>query len=471
MDVAAIYNKFGLVFTVIRCWCCNVLALVTVRSGGLSVNFRFILYSDTLRIMQKNDDLKQFPATLDEMDDVLLQAAASSLQPDLLFSALRAREYSQRLLLEASSVQWLATWCRTLHGLVQIEHEPTEAPLEVLRRVSDTLPGAIVGLLPDKSIQQMTRQSLARFRDAYFRTQLEWPDLDVHASASLLCVDTLPPDIALPPLLYPNRATLSVAERDHFCIVTDKLISAVTQEKNIRGAINIHRDRLTTVLHELFKNTHDHARTGTDRRSLPLSIRGLYSRFYTARRLEETLKLDANGARPNQSLHETLNQVEQYAAHFLTSGRQRAEGVRQKAPSVFLGLLELSIFDTGPGLAATYLKEKFAVASVQEQFDAVIGCFQTGKSSTDDESRGYGLWKVLRDLRAMKGFIRVRTNRINVYRDFARFEDMWIKRDSIVAPEERLLDWKRGLTSKIDEGYPDVQGASISILIPLGEGL
>lgn len=421
--------------------------------------------------MSDQPDPKRFPTTLDEMDTTLVQASMSPVPPDLLFSAHQARENTQRLLLEAASVQWLATWSRTLQSTVEIERGPTEPPLEALRRISDTLPGLIVGLLPDKSIKDVTRQGLARFRDSYFRTQLRWPDLAVHANACLICVDTLPPNIALPPLLYPDREAFSVAKRDHFSVVTDKLISAVAQEQNIRGAINIHRDRLTTILHELFKNTHDHARTGTDRRLLPVSIRGLYSRFYPAQRIRETLQLDAIGPLGDRSFSETFNQAERYAAHFLQSRSLRAEGVRQKTPSTFAGLLELSVFDTGPGLAATYLKEKLASASVQEQFDAVIGCFQTGKSSTNDETRGYGLWKVLRDLRAMKGFIRVRTNRINAYRDFARFEDMWINRESIVAPEERLLDWKRGLTSKIGEGYPDVQGASISILIPLGEGL
>lgn len=424
--------------------------------------------------MSEQSDLKTFPTTLDEMDELLVRASLASAPPTLLFDAQRVRDHHQRLLLESSSVQWLATWSRALRGLIRIAHDDNEQPLDVLRRVSDTLPGAVVGLLPEISIEQVTKQSVARFRDAYFRKQLAWPDLNLHANAALVCADTLPADIALPALLYPDRRSFAVADRERFGIVADKLISSVAQERSIRGAINVHRDRLTTILHELFKNTHDHARTTTDRRPLGLSIRGIYSRFYPEQSLREAIPVDDPGKRGKASSTQAfppLNQVEQYAAFFLGLGRQRAEGLRQKAPSEFLGLLELSVFDTGPGLAATYLKDRFDASSVQEQFDAVIGCFQTGKSSTDDESRGYGLWKVLRDLRVMKGLIRVRTNRINVYRDFARFEDMWIKREEIVAPEERLLDWKRGLTSKVGEGYPDVQGASISILIPLGEGL
>ena len=274
----------------------------------------------------------------------------------------------------------------------------------------------------------------------------------------------MPAKVGLPSLLYPDVEKRSVADREIFGTLTDKLILSVTKESNIRGAINLHKDRLTTILHELFKNTHDHARTAVDKTPLDLSLRGIYARYYPADELKaKTL---------TPSIEDfNLNQVELFARHFFESMKPRHEGLRPKAPMTFLGMLEISIFDSGPGFAATYLKENFEAASVQEQFDAVLGCFRTGRSSTNDESRGYGLWKVLRDLKEMKGLIRVRTNRINVYRDFARIPDSWMSRTDIVAPEERLLDWKRGFTSKIDEGYPDVQGAHLSILIPLGDGL
>lgn len=412
-----------------------------------------------------------FPSSLDEMDDALCSAHKLPFSSVFIFDESSARTLKQKLLIEASTVQWLVTWWRTLHGTVRILNLDSQNPLDSLKRISDTLPGAIIGFLPEQAVEQISRQALAKFRDAYLKQQLSWPDLDVHARAVLLCADSMPSDTGLPPQLYPDKNNQKVADRDRFSIVTDKFIQSVTQEANIQGAITQQRERLTTILHELFKNTHDHARTKIDRTPLELSLRGLYSRFYSAAELHNALPSAASND-PHNKNNSMLNQVEQYASFFLPSGRQRQEGLRQKTPSNFLGLLEFSVFDSGPGFAATYLKDKFDSSSVQEQFEAVLGCFQTGKSSTGDESRGYGLWKVLRDLRAMKGLIRVRTNRINVYRDFARYEDMWIKSgDDIVAPEERLLDWRRGLTSKIGEDYPDIQGSHVSVLIPLGTGL
>lgn len=165
------------------------------------------------------------------------------------------------------------------------------------------------------------------------------------------------------------------------------------------------------------------------------------------------------------------NDTERYASYFLIPRSQNnAHRLAPTPDRKFLGLLELSVFDTGPGFAATYLKNGFEQTSVQEQFDAVLGCFSTGRSSTGDESRGFGLWKVLRDLRELKGFIRVRTNRVHVYRDFAWYGDMFLQSD-INAPAERMMDWRRGITQKISEDYPDMLGAHVSVLIPLGDNL
>lgn len=412
--------------------------------------------------------MHRFPTSLEDMEE-LLGSPIDSSERVLAFDAQSIRENEGRLLVEASTVQWLATWTRALGGRIHIELGANEAPIDMLKRVSDTLPGSLLGMLSEHSMEDVPRLALARYIDAFFRHQRSWPDLSVRDRASLLCLDNVPASIGLPPQLYPPPQMMRVASRDQFVYLVDQLIKAVTAEANIRGAITNHRERLTTILHELFKNTHDHARTTVDKQPLPLSIRGPYSRFYTAEQLAYTAPLamkdnDGNEIIPN------FNQAERYASYFV---RPRTSTNHRLVPAPdrhFLGLLELSVFDTGPGFAATYLKDRFAGASVQEQFEAVLGCFSTGRSSTGDESRGYGLWKVLRDLRELKGFIRVRTNRVHVYRDFAWYGNMFLQPD-IVAPAERMMDWRRGITQKITEGYPDMQGAHVAVLIPLGDNL
>ncbi|WP_139143309.1 hypothetical protein [Janthinobacterium sp. HH104] len=402
--------------------------------------------------------------------DALLTTPTSLEDRILSFDPQQVRQNREKLLAEASTAQWLATWVRTLDGRVSVDLSLNETHLEALRRISDTFSGALLGMLPEPALQDFPRMALAKYKDAFFKQQRTWPDLNVSDRASLICLDNIPHSVGLPRQLYSTATdSFKVASRDQFLHLVEHLMKAVTHEENIRGAINGHRERLATILHELFKNTHDHARTTVDKRPLPISIRGVYSRYYSAEDLAKTVpksKKDKNG----NELPLVINQVERYASYFLRPRvGQNNRLVAVEAPT-FLGLLELSIFDTGPGFAATYLKDRIADSTAQDQFEAVRGCFKTGRSATEDETRGYGLWKVLRDLNDMKGFIRVRTNRVHVYRDFALYKNLFMQQE-IVAPEERLMDWQRGITQKVTEGYPDMQGALVSVLIPLGDNL
>lgn len=413
--------------------------------------------------------MRNFPTSLEDME-ALLKEPPQAQELVLSYDPQMARQHGNNLLVEASSAQWLATWVRSLAGQIHVAQNENEAYVDALKRISDTFSGSLLGMLPEHALNGFPKSALAKYKEAFFKQQSMWPDLSVSDRAALICVDTIPSVIGLPPQVYRQRSDSPiVASRDQFVHLVERLMKAVTAEENIRGAINGHRERLATILHELFKNTHDHARTSVDKRPLPLSIRGLYSRYYPADELAKALpkpEKDEHG----RDLQVNLNQAERYASYFLRPRSWQGNRLVAKAVPNFLGLLELSVFDTGPGFAATYLKEDFANSTVQEQFDAVRGCFKTGQSATGDETRGYGLWKVLRDLREMKGFIRLRTNRVHVYRDFALYGDMFMQSE-IVAPAERLMDWRKGITQKLTEGYVDMQGAHVSVLIPLGDDL
>lgn len=410
-----------------------------------------------------------FPTSLEDMEG-LLANPPDVLDRTISYDPQQVRQNREKLLAEASTAQWLATWVRTLAGQIAVNLEGNDSHLDALRKISDTFPGTLLGMLPENTLHEFPKMALARYKDAFFKQQRNWPDLDVSDRASLVCLDNIPPSIGLPPQLYIRTLdTSKVASRDQFLQLVERLMKAVTDEDNIRGAINGHRERLATILHELFKNTHDHARTTVDKRPLSLSIRGIYSRYYSVEDLTQTVpkvKKDEHG----KDLPLMINQAERYASYFLKPRAGHNNRLVAVAQPNFLGLLELSIFDTGPGFAATYLKDDIVDSTAQQQFEAVRGCFKTGRSATNDETRGYGLWKVLRDLNDLKGFIRVRTNRVHAYRDFALYNNMFMQQD-IVAPEERLMDWRRGITQKLTEGYADMQGALVSVLIPLGDNL
>lgn len=409
-----------------------------------------------------------FPTSLEEMDS-LLQSFTKTSDHILAFDASNFRASESKLLVESSTIQFLATWARSLCGRLQLEQEPNENPVDALRRISDTVPGAVVGMFDEQAWVDMPKGALAKFKEAFFKQQRSWPDLSVRDQAVLLCQDNIPAAVGLPPQLYPISKKGEVGGREQFSRLLEQLMEAVTSEANILGSILTRREQLTTILHELFKNTHDHARKTVDKQPLSFSIRGPYARFYSPKQLAYTappIQKNEQG----QEIVPKFNQAEHFASFFVRARHSQTQRGQTEVRR-FLGLLELSVFDTGPGFAATYLKDGFDNSTAQEQFEAVLGCFATGRSATGDESRGYGLWKVLRDLRDLKGFIRVRTNKVHVYRDFAWYENMFMQDGDIVAPKERLMDWQRGITKKVTEEYPDMQGAHVAILIPLGENL
>ncbi|OIQ68204.1 histidine kinase-, DNA gyrase B-, and HSP90-like ATPase [mine drainage metagenome] len=318
------------------------------------------------------------------------------------------------------------------------------------------MPGVILALLPNGKIQNISRRSTALFREKFFTNQQNWPDLDVSESSSILCLDSYLQ--GLPRQLYPNGGVDQLADWDGFRKVVDGLIKSVASESDIRGKINDRADRLTTIILELFKNTHDHARYSVDGKIIADSIRGLYARFYPIEKLKPIIAAKKE---------EFFNQAERYV-HLLMQPHSQIP--LKKSQRDLTGFLEISIFDSGPGLAAKWLHNDVSGVGPQEQLAAVMECFGKGRSSLSSGSRGFGLWKVLEELKQLKGMIRVRTNRVHALRQYAILEGLYRDQhpDGYSSPQVVMLDWRRGYTQKLSE-YPAVEGTLISVLLPLGD--
>ncbi|MAT16628.1 MAG: hypothetical protein CMJ46_15315 [Planctomyces sp.] len=156
------------------------------------------------------------------------------------------------------------------------------------------------------------------------------------------------------------------------------------------------RQGLGLLLYELIKNTHDWGRTGVDNVPLRPSIRGL---LFT--RLNIILKGALTSAGGNPSLE----------AYVTSLGRRsRDEYVR---------FLELSVFDSGPGLASRWLKTPLSDdVTTEQELAACFDCLTKHKTTSGASSRGLGLYDVMRTLNELKAFIRLRTGRLALFRDF-----------------------------------------------------
>ena len=134
------------------------------------------------------------------------------------------------------------------------------------------------------------------------------------------------------------------------------------------------------------------------------------------------------------------------------------------------GFLELSILDSGPGMAARWLGRPVDDIDPQQQLEAVLQCFGKGRTSTTSLGRGFGLWKVLTSLKELHGFISVRTNSIHAFKQFGYTSGIGLEElpGGQRVQKEQLYDWKRGLSTTPSE-YPHVRGTVISFLLPMGQ--
>ncbi|MEM5386363.1 hypothetical protein VSR68_22570 [Paraburkholderia phymatum] len=332
-----------------------------------------------------------------------------------------------------------------------------------LSRWGTHLSSAVAALqaLPDSVPDPKRRRDRRKYQELLLLEQSRWPDLaSVRSTAFILCADHKPPEYGLPRQLYSRQTLDTLLSWESFGPLLDQFISAVSpaETPTWEAAGPMLREALTTIVFETFKNTHDHARSEVTGADVQTSVRGIYSRFYSIDEVESDLEI---------LRLPTATPAERYLASFVP--REPKPGVRISPRPSIGGFLEISIMDSGPGMAARWLGKTRDLADRKSQLEAVLSCFQKGRTTTGSNGRGFGLWKVLMSLEQLRGFISVRTNAIHAYRQFGFAFDLASTEstDGARVPKEQLLDWKRGL-STVPSNYPEVKGTVVSFLIPMG---
>src|SRR6185369_9936312 len=135
-------------------------------------------------------------------------------------------------------------------------------------------------------------------------------------------------------------------------------------------------------------------------------------------------------------------------------------------PSFF----ELSIFDSGPGLALRWLGRPLGPDErIEDEYTAVMACLHKHGTSSAHTHRGIGLHSVMRTLSERKGFLKIRTGRLSVYRDFV--SDPYVGQEEEVSDGEKeksttyMLDW-HSKTSRLNT-MPRAEGTLVTMFIPL----
>jgi len=198
---------------------------------------------------------------------------------------------------------------------------------------------------------------------------------------------------------------------------------------------------LGRLFFELFLNTHEHgSRKEARNKWLKPGQRVIYS----------------NGISLFDKALEKRTQRERGLSTYLQS--QRGSNVDKSR------FIEISIIDSGLGFYRRWVidrKHETQEGDLAFEYSIIKKCFTARQTSSGKDDKGFGLPVVMDRLTKLKGFMKVRSGRLSLFRDF-------VSQPYTVGDACDFSDWITGLpgSESLTELAP-VSGVAITLLIPL----
>lgn len=152
---------------------------------------------------------------------------------------------------------------------------------------------------------------------------------------------------------------------------------------------------LTSAIYELFRNTDEHARLDLAGNLLNRSLRIVHARRHSI----------------NPSALKTIAADVPPLATYCTR-------LQPSAGKAQLQLLELSILDSGPGIASRWQgRDRSGRNAAAAEFEAILHCMKIGTSTKRHPGAGMGLPNLIATARKSNGFLRLRSGSQSLYAD------------------------------------------------------
>ncbi|MBS3914317.1 MAG: hypothetical protein KG003_07440 [Bacteroidetes bacterium] len=209
----------------------------------------------------------------------------------------------------------------------------------------------------------------------------------------------------------------------------------------LRAGIKGSYDDLIAIIHELFANTHEHAKTNELGYNLYPNIRALQLNFHK---------------KPINKFIEQFQDYEGLVQYFNSGFNTNEQGE--------LYLLEISILDSGPGFVKRFKKISDYNLNISEEVEIIKQCLYRHNTSAEGfsgETKGIGLDRVLKTLDG-KGFVRIKTGRADVFRDMRNNQ----YHHHQTAEEIQLNDFQNNSTNDFTINLA-AQGTLLSIFYPI----
>lgn len=188
---------------------------------------------------------------------------------------------------------------------------------------------------------------------------------------------------------------------------------------------------------ELFKNTQEHARQ--DENGIPFAshVEGVISSYVNSN--AELFKIDFIANKRLKEYYESK--------------------IESKLNSEKLHCIQISFFDTGPGLTGRAFGKKSYEGSLINEKTDLLSCLKKNFTSKNQSGAGNGYPTILNQLRKVGGLIRIRTGRHCIFNCFSGGEET----PGIDGKDMDLLNFE----SWSDEELSLAAGTVVSILVPL----
>lgn len=256
------------------------------------------------------------------------------------------------------------------------------------------------------------------------------------------CFDHLSEKKGLIDALYKNGEFISKAEDLDFLLGKSLNKVGGFSRAAFNGSILPILPDLKKILFQLLKNTHEWARTDENNNGIEPNIRGMYMLFHK---------------KPLESY------IERYKNHKgLSEYFKRLPTKRSKANE--LCFFEISVFDSGPGLASRLANSPISNLPIDIEVDVIKKCLTKHMTAATGESKlekGQGLDLVLQTIN-QKGFIKIRSGHASLFRDMVVNE----YENSNNYKDIKVFDWN----TNSDSQYTKMEfatGTVISIIYPL----
>lgn len=183
------------------------------------------------------------------------------------------------------------------------------------------------------------------------------------------------------------------------------MLKSLSTEKDQKFLTEGAENYFNALVHELFLNADEHGSIDSQGNRLRQGIRGMHMRLTNMKSSPEIARNSGDD-----------NALRFYLASLPLHGSFETEED--------VTLLEMSVFDTGPGMGLSWLSRTQGASAytdfaVADELEAVKTCFKKQATTRSSLVRGQGLPTVLKALNKLDAFMTVRTGRTSLYQDFS----------------------------------------------------